>query len=260
MTSWNLSFDYSAMYLLLMLFAWYFGEKRVPLKSHRAILVVLLVALLATMLEVMATWLARNMEVVGFNSFYFVLNLQTFVINLLPVTMAYYILQIAHVDVARNKILNRIIRVAIGIDFIICFLNIWLHWAFVFENEKYRAYGIGYVLYAVDIVMIVICFYTFIRKKEEFKFLKLPVVVVMFCCAVVACVAQVFWYVPMLNLTIVIVCLTIFYYQQNVGNITDAVTGQYNRRFLGEYLRGKFIEARPFAVVMVALDDFKFVN
>lgn len=260
MTNWNLSFDYAAIYFLLMLFAWYFSEKRVPLKSHRAYLVVLIVAFLATVLEIASTWMARNMEAVGYDRFYFVLSLQTLAINVLPVTLTYYLLHIAHVDVARIKPVNYGFRLAIATNVVICLLNPWLHWAFVFEDEKYRAIGAGYVLYAIDIIMIVVCLVAFIVKKQDFKFLNITSIIALFICGVVACVAQVVWYVPMLDFAIVAFCLTVFYYQQNAGTVTDPVTRQFNRRFLGEFLQGKFLDRKTFTVLMVALDDFKFVN
>ena len=64
----------------------------------------------------------------------------------------------------------------------------------------------------------------------------------------------------MLNLMLTLLCLALFYYQQNTNMVIDGVTKQFNRRFLGDYVHNAFFEEKPFGVVMVAMDDFKMIN
>jgi diguanylate cyclase (GGDEF)-like protein len=56
------------------------------------------------------------------------------------------------------------------------------------------------------------------------------------------------------------ICITLYHYQQNPESATDAITRLFNRRFLGEYLQTKFMEHKEFGAIMIAMDDFKFIN
>jgi len=64
----------------------------------------------------------------------------------------------------------------------------------------------------------------------------------------------------MLNLMLTLLCLALFYYQQNTNMVIDGVTKQFNRRFLGDYINNAFYEDKQFGVVVVAMDDFKMIN
>lgn len=260
MTYWDLSFDVAAIFFLLLILIWYISERRIPIKSHRMFLIYLITTFAATSLEIIATLMARNMDKVGYTAFYNVLTLQTLAINMIPISFSYYLLMLAHVDVKKKKPLRLFYFGAILADVIILSLNPLFRWAFTFENEKYAVYHIGWVMYAIDAVMIGICVVTIIRFKQNFQFLRFVPLVFNLTCGVVACVAQIFFYYPVLNLMLVGVSMTLFHYQQNSGTVTDVVTGLFNRRFFGEYIHNKFLEHKRFGVIVVAMDDFKFVN
>ena len=260
MTYWNLSFDCVAIFFLLLILIWYFSERRVPIKSHRVFLMFLMVIFAATSLEIAATLMARNMDTVGYTAFYNVLTLQTLAINMIPISFSYYLLMLAHVDIKKKKPLRYLYFSAILADVVILALNPIFRWAFTFENEKYAVCNIGWVMYAIDAVMIGICVVTTIRYKQNFQFLRLVPLAFNLVCGIVACIAQIVFYKPMLNLMLVAIALTLFHYQQNSGTVTDMVTQLFNRRFLGEYVHNKFFEHKKFGIVCVAMDDFKFVN
>ena len=260
MTYWNLSFDIAAIFFLLLILIWYFSERRIPIKSHRIFLIYLMTTFAATSLEVIATLMARNMDKVGYTAFYNVLTLQTLAINMIPISFSYYLLMLAHIDVKKIKPLRLFYCGAILTDVIILLLNPIFRWAFTFENEKYAVYNIGWVMYAIDAAMILICVVTIIRFKQNFQFILFVPLVFNLVCGVAACIAQIFFYYPVLNLMLVAVSMTLFHYQQNSGIVTDLVTKLFNRRFLGEYVHNKFLEHRQFGIIVVAMDDFKFVN
>ncbi len=260
MTYWNLSFDCVAIFFLLLILIWYFSERRVPIKSHRVFLMFLMVIFAATSLEITATLMARNMDTVGYTAFYNVLTLQTLAINMIPISFSYYLLMLAHVDIKKKKPLRYLYYAAILTDAVILALNPIFRWAFTFENEKYAVCNIGWVMYAIDALMIGICVVTTIRYKQNFQFLRVVPFSFNLVCGIVACIAQIVFYKPMLNLMLVAIALTLFHYQQNAGTVTDVVTKLFNRRFLGEYVHNKFFEHKRFGIVLVAMDDFKFVN
>lgn len=260
MTYWNLAFDAAAMLFLLLIFVWYFNEKRIPLRSHKAFLLLLTATFLATGFEILATLMARHQDVVGYNAFYSVLTLQTLAVNMVPVAFSYYLLLLSHVDVKRHKALRMLYTVCIAVDLIIIALNPFLGWACTFQNDIYKVNYAGMVMYFIDVVMVGICIYTLVHSRRNFMFLRLGPLSFNILCGVAACIGQIFFYIPLLNLTLAMICMTLFYYQQNAGTVTDIVTKQFNRRFMGEYIQSKFIEGKAFGVIVVAMDDFKFVN
>lgn len=260
MTDWNLSYDCAALFFLLIIILWVISEKPIPLRSHRAFLALVSASFFATFFEIAATVMARNMDVVGYNSFYAVLTLQTLAINLVPMAFAYYILQLAHIDVFRNKVLHAFFQINFLFNVLMGALNLKFHWVFTFEDERYQIGTVGLIIYALDAVMIGISIAAILRYKRKFLFLKLVPVVFNLACTLAAAVVQSILYVPLLNLMLAMICMTLCHYQQNVATVTDMVTGQFNRRFMGEYLREKYVVNRGFGVIVIAMDDFKFIN
>lgn len=260
MTNWNLSFDYAAVFFLVLILVWYFNEKRIPLRSHRAFLGLVVTTFLAAGLEIISTWMARSMDTVGYERFYVVLTLQTLAINLVPLVFTFYLLLLAHIDIKKHRGLNLLFQLGIITDLVIIVLNPKLKWAFTFENEMYRIGRVGLVMYAIDVVMIAICIATMVMAKENFLSIRMIPLTFNILCGIVACVAQIFLYIPMLNFMLAAMCMTLYYYQQNPGTVTDAVTRQFNRKFFGEYVRSTFSGDKVFGVIMIAMDDFKFIN
>lgn len=260
MTNWNLSFDYVAVFLVLLIFVWYFNEKRIPLQSHRVFLIFLSTVIAASGLEILATHMARNMDIFGYTAFYHVLTLQTLAINMVPMSFAYYLLLLAHIDWKKNPLLRSFYRMGFITDIVITVLNPWLGWAFTFENDMYKVNYAGLVMYGIDAVMLAISFVVMFRSKRKFSFLRVVPLAFNLFFGIVAAVGQVLFYVPMVNLMIAILCLTLYHYLQNTGAVTDPVTNQFNRKFMGEYIQNKYIIGKSFGVIIVAMDDFKFVN
>ncbi len=260
-TYWNLSFDAIAIFFLSLLFIWYFSEKKIPLRSHRIFLYLILLVLFATVFEIASTLLARNMNTVGYDIFYFTLTLQTFAINLVPVTFSYYLLLLAHINLKHHKALRTLYILCVAIDTIVILLNPFLHWAFTFKNDHYKISYAGMALYIIDFITICICIITISRYKEKFMFLHLIPLAYNIACGLIACMAQTLLYYPLLNCTLAAMCFTLFHYQQNSGTVTDMATGLFNRKFLGEYIENKYAYgSKNFGVIVIALDDFKFIN
>ncbi len=259
MTYWNLSFDYASVFGYLIIFIWMMNEKWIPMRSYRVFRMFLSTAFLAAVFEILATACARNMDMIGYPVFYNTLTLQTLFINLVPIAFAYYVLLLAHCNL-KVKFFSLIYWIAALIDMFILALNPFLQWAFSFENDRYQILPVGLIMYIIDAVMIVIAFVVIARYRRNFLFLKPLPLVCLFICGVVACVGQVVFYIPLLNLMVMTICLTLYHYQQNSGMVTDSVTGVFNRQFMGEYIRNQFYDGKPFGVILVAMDDFKFVN
>ena len=256
----NLSFDYIAMFFLFMLLIWYMTGKKVPLKSFRYFFYVILCAFFATLLETVGYLIVRYRDFVPFHYAYYTTSIQLFFIHNFVVMLTYCLMTMAHIDIKRNKALKWVFILSWVVVAIICIPNLFHNRIMTLEDGKYAAAGIGYILYAVDAVMIVMCIWVFVKRRTDFKFLKTNIIVFLFLSGVACGIAQVLKFAPMLNFATAILCTVMYLYQNSSNAVSDQVTGQLNRSFFGEYILDKFSADKAFAVIVVNLDDFKFVN
>ena len=143
---------------------------------------------------------------------------------------------------------------------VICLFNPQMHWAAVLGERGYSEVGLGYLLYVIDVGMIFMIAWLLIRRKNDFKFLTTPLIVFLVISATVAAIVQAFNIALMLNLAITVFLLVMYLFQQSPDAVTDKLTGQFSRLFLGEYLKDCFIEEKIFSIIVVDMDDFKFIN
>ena len=256
----NLSFDYIAMFFLFMLLIWYITGKKVPLKSFRYFFYVILYAFFATLLEIVGYLIVRYRDIIPFHYAYYTTSIQLFFIHNFIVMLTYCLMTMAHIDIKKNKILKSIFIISRLVIALLCIPNLFHNRIMTLEDGKYAAAGIGYILYVVDGVMIAICAWVFTKRRKDFRFLKANITGFLFVSGVACGIAQVLKFAPMLNFAIAILCTVMYLYQNSTTAVTDEVTGQLNRSFFGEYILDKFAENIPFSVIVVNLDDFKFVN
>jgi len=259
MTYWNLSFDYSAVFSYIILFIWMCSEKRIPLRSYRVFRMFLATAFSATVLEILCTMFARDMDRYGYTLFYNMLSLQTLFINFVPIFFAYYILLLVHYDFSAKPFFL-LYRLALSVEVFIMALNPFLGWAFTYTNDRYVIKPVGMILYIFDILALLGSVIVIVKYRKRFLFIKPIPIIFIFVCAVASFAGQVLFYAPLVNLMVMTVCLTLYHYQQNGGMVTDSVTGLFNRKFMGEYVQNYFYDRKPFGMIMVAMDDFKFIN
>lgn len=256
----NLSYDYVASFIMFMLLIWYFTEKKVPLKSYRYFAIVLITAFFASVLEVATFTLVRYPDHIPYNVVYTLLSWQMLFIHAFVISLTFCLFSMTQIKVKKHPVLNGVFIVTGILDVLICVLNPGLHWAAELVNGKYRAIGVGYILYIIDAVMVVLMGWIMIARRKEFKFLKQSLVIFLMLCAVLAAIVQLFGYAPMLNLVITVFCLVMYLYHQSPDAVTDKVTDQFTRAFLGEYMQDRFAENKNFSMVIVDLDDFRFIN
>ncbi len=260
MTDWNLAFDYAAIFILILISVWYLNEKRIPMKRHSFFWVFLNTVLFATIFEIGATLAARYMNIVGYNTFFVILTLQSVFIDLTPLSLAYYLLLNSHTDFVKRRWVPRLFQGCVFVIVAVVISNYFYRWVFVFEQGKFQVLWGSVITYGIDAAMVITSFVTILRHKQKFAFLKASPLSFNFVCGVLACIFQLVLYVPMLNLMLTLLCLTLFYYQQNTSMVIDGVTNQFNRKFLGEYVGNAFYEEKTFSVIVVAMDDFKMIN
>lgn len=260
MTHLNLSYDYAAAFFLLMLMVWYITEKKVPLKSYRIFLYVILTAFLATALEILTFEFIQIPDKVTYDVTYTIMSWHMFFLHIFVSCLTYCMLSMAHVDVRKNKNLLYYFISAWTFLVVICLFNPQMQWAAELGEIGYREVGVGYLIYVIDASMLIIIGWLLIKKKDDFKFLTTPLIAFLIISATVAAVVQLFNRALMLNLIITIFLLVMYLFQQSPDAVTDKLTGQFSRLFLGEYLKDCFIEEKIFSAIIVDTDDFKYIN
>ena len=260
MTNVNLSYEYIAALFLLMLLIWYFTEKKVPLRSYRYFAYVLITAFGATMLEVLTYKFAEFANAIPFKVTYTSLSLQMLCIHSFIVCMANYLLSLARIDARNHLALKYTFVVSWFLISVICLLNPIFGWAANLEGNVYSMKGIGYVLYGIDALMVIFIGWVLIAKRQSFKFIRKTIAVFLFVCAIVAGIVQELNFAPMLNLAITIFCFVLYLFGQGPEVDIDKTTGQFSRTFFGRYLKDRFISDKAFSLIVLDLDDFKFIN
>lgn len=256
----NLSYDYVASFFMFMLLIWYFSEKKVPLISYRYFAYVLVTAFLASVLEVATFTMVKYPDIIPFNVVYTIMSWQMLFIHAFITSLTFCLYSMARIKIKSHRWLLTIFSTAWGLEVIICVLNPGLHWAAVLENGQYRAVGMGNVLYVIDAVMVIMIAWVVLTRRQEFKFLKQSLVILLMICAVISGVAQLFGYAPMLNLMITVFCLIMYLFQQSPDAVTDKVTEQFTRAFFGEFIQDRYSENRNFSLIVLDIDDFKLIN
>lgn len=260
MLNWDLAYDYAAIYLLLIIIMWYFHEKRIPLASHRTFLIALSAVFASTGLEIVSTKLAQTTGTAGSVGFWVTSTLQHLALNAIPLLFAYYVLQIVHINAKQMLQAKWMLSVCGVVDVAVLVTNPYTNWVYEVDEGRYiYDYGV-IVLITVAILVIVASSVVAICRVNHTLFAKTMVVMFHMLLVVIAVIMQLKTHVLFLNFVIATVCLTLYYYLQNPNGVIDTVTKQFNRRFLGEYLHTFFVNEKPFGIVVVAMDDFKFIN
>ena len=260
MLNWDLAYDYAAIYLLLIIIMWYFHEKRIPLASHRTFLIALSAVFVSTGLEIVSTKLAQTTGTAGSTVFWVTSTLQHLALNAIPLLFAYYVLQIVHINAKQMLQAKWMLSVCGVVDVAVLVTNSYTNWVYEVDEGRYiYDYGV-IVLITVAILAIVASSVVAICRVNHTLFAKTMVVMFHMLLVVIAVIMQLKTHVLFLNFVIATVCLTLYYYLQNPNGVIDTVTKQFNRRFLGEYLHTFFVNEKPFGIVVVAMDDFKFIN
>ncbi len=256
----NLSYDYIAAFFLFMLLIWYLTEKKVPLRSYRCFFYVLVSAFGATLLEIITYALAMKGDAVPFTLSYFILSIQMLFIHTFFTCITNYLLMLAWVDTKSNRMLKYIFVISWVLIVVICLLNPILGWAANLTNGVYSIKGIGFVLYGIDAIMVILMGWVLVAKRQNFTFLRKTIVIFLFVSAVAAGIAQEFNFAPMLNLVIAMFCMVLYLFGQGPEVDIDKLTKQFSRKFFVTYVKDRFMDKKAFSLIVLDLDDFKYIN
>ena len=259
MSSWSLAFDYAALTIIAILLIWYLSEKRVPMKSFNVFFVILINTLLATTMETIDTYMLEK-GITDTPVFELVVTMEMIFVNLVAILFMYYVSLVMNFKKNVRRALGKTCSVAAVIVLTVNLLNPFIGWVYKFEDGEFVMGFAGSILSSINVIMIVIGIVTVMLYSKNIPLTKTLAVLLNMLLCVIAGVIQIKWGVSLICFAIAIGCTVFYHYLHNPGNIIDTITGLFNRNFMGEFIQSKFNYDQHFSIIVVAMDDFKFVN
>ena len=261
MRDWFLSFDFAAFLLLLVIMIWFITEKKVPLKSHRMFFYLVSVLMLTTVLEIAVNCLDDFFEPGESLLFRCVIVEYSIVLSLIPSVFAYYMSMVAGFDKKTRRVYQIVCRVAMVTVSIILLLNPFLKWTYMSDETGAYVEAPGVViLRLINIVMALVGISSLVKLIPHIPVSNSIVISAGLLLWVVAWFVQMAYDIQVLCFTMAVSCETLYHYLHNSGTVSDTKTHLFNRNFMGKYIDNKFSESNRFGVIVVAMDDFKFIN
>ena len=255
-----LAFDYAALFLMLVIVMWYFLEKRIPLESHKIFLIMLTTTFVATGMEIFSTRLSFTQDLATSPVFWVSATICTLAVSYVPIIFSYYIHLVAHVEVRKKKLQKNVFAVCLILNTVLIATNPF-HRAIFDMVDNRRVTGLlGIIPVMIAVLMFVMCVASLIVNTKQVEISKLSVLIFNILSIMAAFLVQYDTRCMVLNFILATVCLTLYYNLHNPASVTDAVTHQFNRQFFGYYVTYRFDTNKNFGIILIAMDDFKFIN
>lgn len=257
---WEVSYDIAAVVILIMLFLWYVNEKRIPLRSHRVFVVMLAVVLAATVLEIYVAGYVDKVQNLNDMGFKWLFSIKTMLNCLVSVVFVWYAIVLSDLHRNPTNIYKKIITGVAVLLVILNMLNPVTDWAYGFDGNRFTSYWAGYVLCGLVVLLIFGALVIMHKNLKDITFVKASALAVNMMFILFCYLIQIQYNIHILNFSISVGCLTMYQYLNNPGAMTDETTKVFNRNLLGVCLKNEFSAGKRFSVIVVAMDDFKFIN
>lgn len=261
MREWFSSFDFAALVLLLIIWIWFITEKRVPLMGHKMFLRMIILVAAATVMELATefAWIyVTPDESMGFRV---LLIAYSIVFNIILPVFAYYVSFLADYSRKGLLLIKHICAVCIVTSTTILLLNPWLKWAYYHDaNGQYIETAGTVILNLVNLVAFCAGLYSVMRVITKLSFVKAATILFTIILWALAWFARRDYDMNVLCFAMAICCATLYHYLHNPGRVIDMKTNLYNRNFMGQYISSLFSYGSSFSTIIIAMDDFKFIN
>lgn len=261
MRDWFSSFDFAALILLIIIWIWFITEKRVPLKGHELFLRLIVLIVAATVLELATefAWLYITPE----ESLLFegLLILYSVAFNIILPTFAYYVSLLADYKKEKRRVIEYVCHGFMIVSSVILLLNPWLKWAYYYTEQGQYVETVGmYILNGINILSVLLGLCSILKIVTRLTFVKAATIFFTLILWALAWFARRDYDMNVLCFAMSICCATLYHYLHNPGRVIDAKTNLYNRNFMGHYVISLFSYEKGFSAILIAMDDFKFVN
>ncbi|MBQ9934637.1 MAG: bifunctional diguanylate cyclase/phosphodiesterase [Lachnospiraceae bacterium] len=257
---WNLAYDFAAAVGMIMLFVWYGNEKRIPSRAHRAFLGTCIGIFMMVVAEIIEVFFVRYREHISDGAMSIVLYAQIMAILSACLYFAYYIRLTTKVSQKNIENFTLIIKVSSITCFTLVLLNPLVKWLFYFDNHVLKPGKLFVLPYLIGILVMLSAFGNITKLSREITLRKCVILIVNFFICIAALILQITGVATIFSFALVIGCMTVYHYLQNPHSVMDTTTGQFNRRFMNEYIKYRFDVNKSMGVFLIAMDDFKFIN
>ena len=259
MSGWNLAFDYSAIFVFFMLLLWCINEKRIPLKTYRVFSIFISLNFVSTILETIAFFML-NKDNVNLRSVNILMSFQTLLFHVILLLFSYYVMNVIDSSAKILSATRVYIYLAVFLLFVATILNIIFECVYVFEPGSVERYPLSYVCVALIGILLLTSFISTIVNRRKLSYIKITMIFVSYAIIATAILLNVFMNAPIVCFGIAMASLALYNYLQNPTIYIDKVTNLYNRDFMAEYLKNRFREEKSFYMIIIAMDDFKYIN
>lgn len=257
---WRVEFDAAAVVVLLTVFVWYFIEKRIPVISHKVFLVLWVHVFLATSFEIMCYQLKSQGYALSSDTFMWFFSMQAFFVYMVLITFVWYTLTLANVDKNEHKILKLVIHVITGVVALIHILNPITKWAYYFEGKKYSFAWASAILVSCSVILLCQILYIIKTHLNELTYAKSRLLLFDLLICFLAIPIEIKLNFSLLCFAMTMVILSLYQYLQNPAKMLDSTTKVFNRSFFNTFVVNKFLSKKRFGIIVLAMDDFKFIN
>ena len=259
-SNWDLAYDFAAVFGMIMLFIWYGNEKRIPSRAHKAFLGVCVGIFLVIAVEIVEVFFGRYREYIDDSTMVAVLYAQMLAILMACMFFAYYVKLLTKVPQKNLEIFVINIKISITICVGLMILNPFTKWLFAIQDKTIIINKGFTVPYAISVLVMLTSFGNIGKLSKEITFNKCIIMILNFIFCIIALVLQITGLATVFSFTLVTGCMTIYHYLQNPYALTDTTTGQFNRKFMNEYIKYRYDVNKSMGVFLIAMDDFKNIN
>lgn len=257
---WNLAYDFAAAVGMIMLFIWYGNEKRIPSRAHRAFLGTCISIFLLITAEITEVFFVRYREYISDVAMAIVLYAQILAVLTACLYFAYYVKLTTRVSKKNLDVFVLNIKISSVTCGLLILLNPFTKWLFYFDNHNLVAGKLFVVPYVIGVLVLLTGFSNITKLSKEVTFRKCVILIFNFLVCIAALALQITGVATIFSFSLVVGCMTVYHYLQNPYAIMDTTTGQFNRRFMNEYIKYRFEANKSMGIFLIAMDDFKFIN
>ena len=259
MLEWNLQYNFATIVICILMMVWYFHQKKIPLSSYVFFLKFNVSIFICTIIETTGVLLYRN-EVIGEFGFNVVMAAYSFIACLISVIYACFVFEYMHVGDKNKFFLKCFLYVILSVTLIIDILTPFTKIGFYFYSNRYVVGSFGALYALLSGVSVITGIAVIIVKRKKIAASRVYILISSILFSSVMFVVQLRFTVSILCFGFAIVCLTLYNYIFNPALYIDNLTQLYNKDCMREYLEYRLDRGKVFSIILVAMDDFKYIN
>lgn len=259
---WNVDYDICALVILIAVLITHVSKQFVPIKRSYVYLILLVVesATVAIHMTARIAWVLNGRN--SWDGTYLLLDIYYALQYTVPILFMYYMIIWSGRNVKEDKWAKTFFSLSIVV-YVVLMIYQFTHHAFYVLDEKcvyIETSKVGY-LNALMLCCILYGLFFAIVHMRLLSFGKLVSIALIAASLGVAIVIQ--SYVPQkpfIDFVIAFSLLIVYYLMQNPADMLDSKTQVLERNMVDELLGSDITARRNFDLIVLAMDDFKFVN